>query len=230
MYEIKIREYHEGDQVTVISVAEMREADSQTIEGGVASIELMRRAAQGVFEAAGDIWKGKRTLIICGSGNNGGDGYALAEIMADRGLDVTLLRVSEKFSEDGRFYFAHCEDKKIPVLSCFEAEDPAAVDAVILDDYDIFVDCIFGTGFAGEPREPQAGVIRAVNAERERGAAVIAVDINSGMNGDTGEAALAIKSDLTVSIGYFKHGFFTGKAPELIERLVNVDIGIRLDI
>ena len=58
---------------------------------------------------------------------------------------------------------------------------------------------------------------------------VIAADINSGMNGDTGEAELAVRSDLTVSIGFYKKGLFTGRAPELIGRLVNVDFGIVLE-
>lgn len=215
------RTLHDG--VPVISVAEMREADRRTIEGGVPSKELMRRAAQGVYDAADGAWRGKRTLIICGSGNNGGDGYALAEIMHDQGLDVTLYRVSEKLSEDGSFYYNKCLDKNVPVVDLADT-DPG----FNFCSYDIYVDCIFGTGFAGEPREPQAGIIRDINAQRERGVLIISVDINSGMNGDTGEAVLAVQSDLTVSIGYLKHGFFKGKAGTLIGRLVNVDIGIIL--
>ena len=58
---------------------------------------------------------------------------------------------------------------------------------------------------------------------------VVSVDINSGMNGNTGESVLAVTSDLTVSIGYYKTGFFTGKSEGLVGDLVNVDIGITLD-
>ncbi len=65
-------------------------------------------------------------------------------------------------------------------------------------------------------------------AGEEHGSFVISVDMNSGMNGDTGEAELAIVSDLTVSVGYLRTGFFAGKASELIRSLVNVDIGIEL--
>ena len=106
----------------VISVAEMREADRYTIEElGVPSKELMRRAAQGVFDAvfAGedlpedDVFS---TVIFCGSGNNGGDGYALAEIMKDEDLDVTVVRVSEKFSEDGKYYFDRCAEKGVRMM------------------------------------------------------------------------------------------------------------------
>ncbi len=205
----------------VISVAKMRAADQYTIAKGTPSKELMRRAAQGVFDAY-DSWAGKKTVIVCGSGNNGGDGYALASIMKDRGLDPVLLRVSDKFSEDGLFYYEKCKAENI--MSCLYGTVP-----VCLQDYDIIIDCMLGTGFSGIPREPIASVIKEINsAGEEHGAFVISVDINSGMNGDSGEAEIAVVSDLTVSIGYLKTGFFAGKASELIRSLVNVDIGIEL--
>ena len=204
-----------------ISVAQMRAADQYTIANGTPSKELMRRAAQGVFDSFSD-WEGKKTLIICGSGNNGGDGYALASIMKARDLDVTILRVSDKFSEDGDYYYQECLRMGVPVLLY-------GTDPVDFCTYQILVDCMLGTGFSGIPREPIATVIGQINAARKNnGVFVISVDINSGMNGDTGEAEIAVISDLTVSIGFFKHGFFLGKAPELIGSLVNVDIGIRL--
>ena len=199
----------------------MRAADQYTIANGTPSKELMRRAAQGVFDSFSS-WAGKRTLIVCGSGNNGGDGYALASIMKDHELDVTVLRVSNKFSEDGDYYYQACLRKEVPVLLY-------GTDPVDFCGYQVIVDCMLGTGFSGIPREPIATVIGKINAAREQANAfVISVDINSGMNGDTGEAEIAIISDLTVSIGFLKHGFFQGKAPELIGALVNVDIGIRL--
>lgn len=205
----------------IISVAQMRAADQYTIEKGTPSKVLMRRAAQGVFDAFTK-WEGKQTLIICGSGNNGGDGYALASIMKDHDLEVTILRVSDKFSEDGDYYYQECLFKTVPVL--LYGTDPVDFCA-----YQIIVDCMLGTGFSGIPREPIANVIHKINAAREQaGTFVISVDINSGMNGDTGDAEIAVISDLTVSIGFYKHGFFLGKASELIGSLVNVDIGIQL--
>ncbi|MBR5930717.1 MAG: NAD(P)H-hydrate epimerase [Lachnospiraceae bacterium] len=204
-----------------ISVAQMRAADQYTIENGTPSKELMGRAAQGVFDSFSS-WAGKRTLIVCGSGNNGGDGYALASIMKDHELDVTVLRVSDKFSEDGDYYYQECLCQGVPVLLY-------RTDSVDFSDYQVIVDCMLGTGFFGIPREPIATVIKEINAVREQANTfVISVDINSGMNGDTGEAEIAVISDLTVSIGFLKHGFFLGKAPELISSLVNVDIGIQL--
>ena len=212
--------YFYRDSVCV-SVAAMREADRRTIEGGVPSVELMRRAAQGVSDAYTG-WHGARTLIVCGSGNNGGDGYALAAIMQDAGCEATVLRVTDKFSIDGRYYFDQCLEKGVPCL--LYGADPVDFGA-----YDILVDCMLGTGFQGVPKAPVASVIREINrAREEHGAYVIAVDINSGMNGDTGEGQLAVVSDLTVSIGYYKTGMFRGRAWELIGDMTNVDIGIRL--
>ena len=89
----------------------------------------------------------------------------------------------------------------------------------------MILDCILGTGFRGEVRGRAGDAIRAINCS---GAYVISVDINSGMNGDTGEASLAVRSDLTVSIGYYKQGLLRGRAGEYVGSLHNVDIGIVL--
>ena len=100
-------------------------------------------------------------------------------------------------------------------------------DEVEFEAYQVIVDCILGTGFTGVPRDPIPAVINGINYARAAyGVFVISVDINSGMNGDTGEAETAVESDLTVSIGYY--GFFQRKAPKLISNLANIDIGIEL--
>ena len=189
----------------------MRESDAYTIANLVPSKELMYRAAMGIFNAAK--WHGN-IAIVCGSGNNAGDGYALSCILADNGIKSTLIRVSDKFSEDGKYYYDMAMSKGV----C----DSADLD---LSEFDIVVDCLLGTGFSGEPRGNYASAINAIN---QSGAYVVSADINSGMNGDTGESVLAVKSDLTVSIGYYKTGMFLGNAPTLIGHLVNVDIGIVL--
>lgn len=204
-----------------VSVQKMREADQYTIAKGTPSLELMRRAAQGVFDTYPG-WAGAKTLIVCGSGNNGGDGYALASIMKDKDLDVTVLCVSEKFSEDGEFYYRQCTAKGVPILNY----EPETID---FKSFQVIVDCILGTGFHGKPEGAIASVIGEINYTRETADIyVISVDINSGINGDTGEAEDAVVSDLTVSIGYYKQGLFLGKALEYIGGLANVDIGIEL--
>ena len=213
----------------VISVAKMREADARTIAEGTPGKVLMRRAARGIFDAVmeGDVpgfengFRDKKTAVVCGSGNNGGDGYALASILAEEGFDVSLVRASEKLSDDGGYYYGKCREKEVPEIEFSGAETD-------LGGFDIVVDCVLGTGFSGEPRGAAAEAIDLINRARGEGALVVSCDINSGMNGDTGEAVKAVKSDLTVSVGFYKTGLFAGKAPELIGALRNVDIGIRL--
>ena len=200
----------------IISVEMMRKSDAYTIENFVPSKELMYRAANGVYESHKE-WTGKRIAIVVGGGNNGGDGYALAGILAKNGIKSTVIRVSEKMSEDGKYYCDIAEELSVEMISFTEETD--------LKAYNVIVDCILGTGFTGEVRGMAKTAIEAIN---ESGAYVISVDINSGMNGDTGEAVLAVRSDLTVSIGYLKTGLVTEAAKEYIGKLVNVDIGIVL--
>lgn len=234
---------------TLVSVDLMRRSDAYTIAHYVPSKELMYRAAYGVYLAydsrrvtgivsdgrhgkrnAPDGWQGKNIAILAGGGNNGGDGYALAWILKDAGIDSTVIRVSDKLSEDGRYYCEKAASSGVAIRDFASPADSGApvsdsTDNADLSGYDVIVDCILGTGFRGEVRGTAAEAIKAINAAD---AYVISVDINSGMNGDTGEAALAVRSDLTVSIGYYKQGLFRGDADKYIKDMTNVDIGIIL--
>ena len=201
---------------TVVSVDQMRRSDAYTIEHFVPSRELMYRAADGVFRAY-DGWQGRKIAIVVGGGNNGGDGFALAGILKKAGMDPVIYEVSDKPSEDGSYYRDIARELGVR-MDAFEADTD-------LSGYDVIVDCVLGTGFKGEVRGKAGDAIRAIN---KAGAYVISVDINSGMNGDTGEGALAVKSDLTVSIGYYKQGQFKGDAEKYIGELTNADIGIVL--
>lgn len=198
----------------VISVQNMRESDAYTIREFVPSKELMYRAAMGVYLAAE--WRGKIAILV-GAGNNGGDGYALACILADKGIPSVIYRVSEKFSEDGRYYYDMALEKGVEINMFAQDTD--------LSGYDILVDCMLGTGFSGEVRGLYRAAIQGMNAS---GAYTICVDINSGMNGDTGLGDLVVKANLTVTIGFLKTGFFLGEAHRHTNKLVVTDIGIKL--
>jgi NAD(P)H-hydrate epimerase len=198
----------------VITVKNMRESDAHTIQAYVPSRELMYRAALGVYRAAK--WQGN-IAILAGGGNNGGDGYALACILADNGIPSKVYRVGSAFSPDGQYYHDLAQGKGVEIVAYGEDDTFAG--------YDILVDCMLGTGFSGVPRGLFRPAIQAVN---QSGAYVISVDINSGMNGDTGRGSIAVRSARTVTIGYLKSGFFLGDAPDLVGDLVVADIGIRL--
>ena len=202
-----------SDYLDCISVANMRESDRLTIERFCSGRTLMYRAALGVFRAAN--WEG-RTAIAVGGGNNGGDGYALACILAGHGHPCRLVKLSEKLTEESAYYAKLAAEFGVPM----EPYAPGAFAGC-----DTVVDCLLGTGFQGSLREPWRSAVEEINAS---GARVISVDINSGMNGDTGEAETAVRSDLTVTIGCVKRGLVTENAGRYMKRLVVADIGIVL--
>jgi NAD(P)H-hydrate epimerase len=94
-----------------------------------------------------------------------------------------------------------------------------------LKEYDIYVDALLGTGFKGIPKDSILDCIKYLNATNKP---VVSIDINSGLNGDTGLCEYAVKSDLTVSIGCFKPGLFLNKAKDYIKKIVNIDIELNL--
>lgn len=192
----------------------MRHSDEMTIRGGVDSKELMLRAGKGIFSSCAD-WK--KTLVVCGTGNNGGDGYVLALLLKENGNDVHILLTEERFSPDGLYYFEKCKEKGIP-YSVFS-------DEFDLDSYDTVADCIFGTGFHGEVTGSAKKCIEAIN---KSSAFVVSADINSGLSGDSGKGDICVISDLTVAVQFFKTGHFFGRAKDVMKQKVCVDIGIDL--
>lgn len=199
--------------IPCISVENMRLSDAYTIANFVPSLELMHRAALGVFKSVK--WQGL-IAVVAGSGNNGGDGFALACILKEHGYNCTVFTVSQKLSADSAHYAEKCKNADITVRP---------FDSDCLDGFDIVVDCLLGTGFSGSLRDNYRDAIEAINASS---GFVVSVDINSGMNGDTGDAELAVYSDLTVTIGYVKTGLITSNAGKYMKHLVCADIGIIL--
>ena len=199
--------------IPCLSVENMRLSDAYTIDNFVPGLELMHRAAMGVFRAVS--WSG-RIAVVVGSGNNGGDGFALACILKKEGYDCTVFTVSGKMSSDSAFYAEKAQKAGVPITAYREG---------CLNGFNMAVDCLLGTGFQGIVRGNYRTAIEEINASD---ACVISVDINSGMNGDSGEAELAVKSGLTVTIGYVKSGLITANAGNYMQRLVCADIGIRL--
>jgi len=198
--------------IQILSVDNMRKSDALTISSGTPGKELMLRAARGIFESV--MWK-PPVAIVCGSGNNAGDGYALALLLKEQNINCSLFLLSEKFSGDGKFYFDKCVDKNIPRFPCDGN--------TLFTGYATVVDCVFGTGFKGNVEGKTKDVIENINRS---GAFVVSADINSGMSGDSGMGETAVISDLTVSIGSYKPGLFLNTAKDRIKSKVNVDIGI----
>ena len=198
--------------IEVLSVENMRLSDAYTIEHYTDSKTLMYNAGKAVFDSVD--WHGS-AAIIAGSGNNAGDGYVIARLLNNIGVDVHIYLLKDKFSDDGKHYFDECVRESI-AYSIYGGED--------LSGYDYIIDCIFGTGFYGVPRGVAKTAIEQINAS---GAYIVSVDINSGINGDSGRGEIFVRSDLTASIGSYKTGHFIGYAADCIGRLKNCDIGIK---
>ena len=195
-----------------VSTEVMRASDKWTIENLVPSKELMERAGKAIFEQVD--WKDP-VGIICGKGNNAGDGFVVASLLKEHGIDCEIVLLYEDaFSKDGRYFYNKCLKKGVRTVTegnyC---------------GYKTILDCIFGTGFKGEVKEPAKTAIEKINSS---GAYVVSADINSGLNGDTGLGDLYVISDLTVSIGTFKYGHFLGNANTAMKNKVNCDIGIKI--
>ena len=197
----------------ILRVEEMRTSDSLTIASGISGTELMLRAGTAVFNHTR--WNAP-VGIVCGSGNNAGDGFVLALLLAEHGVVCKLFLLSERFSSDGRYYFEKCKAASIPYAPFSEQTD--------LSSFATLVDCIFGTGFHGVAEGIYAAAIRAINASP---AYVVSVDIPSGLSGNSGLAEGAcVRADKTVSIGNPQPGNYLNMAKDISREIVCVDIGI----
>jgi ADP-dependent NAD(P)H-hydrate dehydratase / NAD(P)H-hydrate epimerase len=174
----------------------MRAVDRWAIEEqGVPSLELMEAAGTAVAEAVARLAPRGPVRIVCGKGNNGGDGFVAARVLAGMGFEVEalLLWPAEELRGDAEVNFKRFGGEVVEG----NIEDRLAGSGAV-------VDAIFGTGFSGAPREPAAAAIAAING---CGAPVVACDIASGVDASSGEVAgEAVRADLTVSFHGAKLG------------------------
>ena len=216
----------------LVSSDEMRRIDRATIETGHATGEaLMARAGAGVVEAIERHYGSPlamRVLVLCGGGNNGGDGFVAARLLARRGaqVQVGLLADRARLRGEAKAYFERLSEAGVP------SEAPASEAALerligTRDSWDFALDALLGTGARGAPEGLLAAGIRALAGLRERGARVIAVDMPTGADADTGAVpGAAVTADLTVTFGLPKRGQFFYPARAHMGALEVVDIGL----
>ncbi|MGK2924489.1 MAG: NAD(P)H-hydrate dehydratase [Lysobacterales bacterium] len=193
------------------TAAQVRRLDAAVIEGLVAppavpGIELMERAGRAAFEAAARAWPdARRWLVFCGAGNNGGDGYIVARLARQAGREVMLCALKEPATLSG--------DAATAARGWREAGGQAAAWPLSgIEGYDLICDALLGTGLDREPTGAFGEVIEAVN---RAGRPVLAVDIPSGLQADTGVApGRAVRADLTVTFIGNKRGLFTADGPD----------------
>lgn len=190
--------------------AQLREADETAMNFGVPAEVLMKRAGRAIadeVQAAAERLQAKNVLVVCGIGNNGGDGYVAAAELLKRGINVAVYAI------DGNLSTGCKREKKR-----YTGKYVRTVNA------DIIVDCIFGTGLNRKLQGEFASVVKKINAGK---AYVISADLPSGLNGDNGEVmGVAVKANLTVALGEPKIGCVLGDGLEYSGTLVKKDIGI----
>jgi NAD(P)H-hydrate epimerase len=196
----------------------MRSVDRWAIdEQGVDSLELMESAGRAVAEAVARLSPEGPVRVVCGKGNNGGDGLVAARLLREVGFDIEalLLWPVDELSEDAAVNLKRLGDGFVEV-----GEDIAAR----LGGSGAVVDAIFGTGFAGAPREPAAAAIAAIN---DCGAPVVACDIASGVDAATGEVAGAVvEAEVTVTFHGAKVGHYVAPGKWATGELVMAPIGV----
>jgi NAD(P)H-hydrate epimerase len=217
--------------IPVLSREQMRAFDAHAIEVcKVPSLVLMENAGRGAAdaverEALGGRASGKRVVVVCGTGNNGGDGFVVARHLLGRGalVDVWLAGDVGRMTPDCRANHAAFVGVGGKVESvALGASTLALLDAV--EHADVVVDGLFGTGLDRTIAEPLASVVNTVNAGSRF---TVALDVPSGMSADTGAAMGAtIRARLTVTFAHTKLGHVTGQGARLSGRVRVVDIGV----
>jgi len=205
---------------------QVRDVDRRaSAEFGVPGVVLMENAGRGAAELLRSLGVRGPIVICCGKGNNGGDGFVIARHLDNRGLPVRVLLFAkpEELTGDAAVNFAIVHKSGIPI----DVRGGQPVDAEALrrelSAAEWIVDALFGTGLTGAVRPPFDTVIAAINAS---GAKVLAVDIPSGLDCDTGQPLGAtVRAQHTVTFVAQKKGFAMPEAREWVGEVHVVDIG-----
>lgn len=209
----------------LVTGARMREIDRRTISGGTPGLELMERAGRGLLRsilARCPELHTRRVVIVCGGGNNGGDGLVLARLLRERGLwpELILTVPPEALAGDAAENGRRASASGFVLRAAGEREHARLAR---LSPHDLVVDALLGTGLSGPPRDEAVPWISEMNAGP---APVMAVDIPSGLSADTGAVAgVAVRAAWTVTMGLPKLGFFFPPAREFVGPVDIVDLG-----
>jgi NAD(P)H-hydrate epimerase len=211
-----------------LSREEVREVDRRAIEVfGVPGVVLMENAGAGAARLLAAVGITGPVVIACGKGNNGGDGFVIARHLDLAGQSVRLLLACqpEEVRGDAAVNLQIARRAGLP-LACLAGREQADWEAA-LSGAEWIVDALLGTGASGAPTGTVAVAIKAINAVRERsGAQVLAVDLPSGLDCDTGQAAGAcVQAELTATFVAPKRGFAATGAAAHTGRVEVIGIG-----
>jgi hydroxyethylthiazole kinase-like uncharacterized protein yjeF len=214
----------------LLTAAEMREYDRTTIETfkipGIILMELAGRAcAEKALQLLNNRKKTKRVVVVCGAGNNGGDGYVIARHLENAGCSVTTLLFCDrnKIQGDARVHFDALEAMGSDILEVSGLET-LRQHLLMLEKTDLLVDAVFGTGLARDITGPIAEMLTLLDLLP---CLRLAVDIPSGIDADTGAIrGVALHADATVTFAHYKRGHFLYPGRTFCGELQRADISI----
>lgn len=205
------------------STSAVRELERIAIqERNVAGLELMERAGQSAFDLMSERWpQAKRVVVLCGMGNNGGDGYILARLAKQAQLDVCIMQLGDKSKLKGDALAAATKCHALDLQS--EPYQPS-----IIEKADVVVDALLGTGLDREVDGDWRIAIEDINRISE---ATLSLDIPSGLNADTGAVmGVAVKADACITFIAMKPGLMTAEGPAHCGELSFSDLAVPEDI
>jgi NAD(P)H-hydrate epimerase len=213
--------------IVYLTREQVRACDKHAIEQlGIPSVVLMENAGHGTVEILRSLGIHGPVVICCGKGNNGGDGLVIARHLANAGCDVSVLLFADPrmLSTDAAIQWNIVQKMHLAAKVCTDVDEPALAAAFAKADW--IVDALFGTGLTGPLRAPFDRVIALMNASARK---VLAVDIPSGLDCDTGEPLGAnVRAAHTVTFVAAKLGFRNPASTTYTGQVHVADIGISL--
>ena len=202
-----------GYQKALLTVQQMGEADRNAIASGISSIELMEKAGQAVAHEIQQRWTPSSVVVLCGPGSNGGDGFVTARLLANAGWTVAIALCGslDRLSGSAKYHAQLWIGAVVPLA-------PSALVGTML-----VVDAIFG---AGLDRVLEGVAKETLDLAAKRGMPIVAVDVPSGLMGNTGESLGAVGAILTVTFFRKKPGHLLLPGRTLCGEVVVADIGI----
>ena len=231
-----------ADVLRVLTCEEMRAYDARAVaELGLPSIVLMENASRNAAVVAIELLETadipaaneahqSQVLIFCGTGNNGGDGLGIARHLTIQGVlpCVFCVGLLAELKGDARIMAQACAALGLDII---EANAQDAFDHLAhKSPPTLIIDAIFGTGLSRPPQAAAHAAINAINTLARRGSLVLAIDVPSGLNADTGVAmGVAVHADVTVTFAALKPGLLQLQAQEFVGELAVVDIGVPIN-
>lgn len=209
--------------VRVVTGAEAAARDRSAIDAGIPSRALMQRAGSATASEIALRFRERLrsgVLVLAGPGNNGGDAWVVARALAASGVRVRVSEPVPAASNDARAE----RELALSAVELIAADGDAYSRGDIFRGEGIVVDGLLGTGGAGAPRGPVAAAMTGMRQMRDRGAAIVALDVPSGLNATTGQMHAPVRASVTFTYGTLKRGQLIARAA--CGRLVVLDIGL----